>query len=145
MSERKPKPDQSISPAQAAVNRALELIGTKWVHQGRVPGAGLDCIGLAIECATAAGIKVQDVSGYGRVEPPEVIMENVMKYCVEVPRSEAQPGDILVMRWRDIPQHLGIYTGDNWMIHSYEKEGVVAQQLIPFWEKRIVGVFRIIQ
>ena len=141
---KKPRPDQSINQAQAAVNRAKELLGLPWIHQGRNPALGLDCAGLAVECGLAAGLPVEVPADYSRVVDPAILIENILKYCEEVPVTDIQAGDLMLMHCNEVPQHLGIYIGDDWFIHSYIKHGIAQQQLIPFWRNRITHVFRIV-
>lgn len=139
-----PKSDQSASRHQAAVNRARQLLGLPWVHQGRNPELGIDCAGLVIESGLAAGVPVVAPADYGRVVHPSVLIDSLRRYCNEVDKTDLQPGDVLLMAWRRVPQHLGVYIGNDFFIHAYEKQGVVEQQLIPFWRERIVSVYRII-
>lgn len=97
------------------VETARSLIGTKFHHQGRVPGVGLDCAGVLIVTAWITGKKPRsfDVTGYPRI-PDGVTLQRL---CDEnLDRVwELQPGDIALIRWQksDAPaQHLGI-VGDH--------------------------------
>ena len=128
----------------AAVNRARELLGVPWVHQGRNPSLGLDCVGLLVECAKAADVAADVPSDYPRVVDPQIIVDHLDQYCISIPYAEMQAGDILLMRWRTVPQHVGLYTGNNYMIHSYQGHGVTYQELIPFWQERVINVYRFI-
>ncbi|MDO8969043.1 MAG: NlpC/P60 family protein [Saprospiraceae bacterium] len=125
------------------VNRAGELLGVKWTHQGRHPQYGLDCAGLAIECALAAGIEVIAPTDYGRKVDQDYLISFIQAHCAPIQIDSIEPGDLLLMAFQGVSQHLAIYVGDDWFIHSYEKQGVVKQQLIPFWRKKVTHAFRL--
>lgn len=99
--------------------------GTKFHHQGRVPGVGLDCAGVPIALSWELGIKPRtfDVMGYPRT--PDGV--SLKRYCdeqmTEIAQTEMQIGDVVLVRWRDgEPQHLGIVAdhahGGLSMIHA---------------------------
>jgi cell wall-associated NlpC family hydrolase len=54
-----------MSIAHDMVLAARECLGTPFQHQGRVPGVGLDCVGVAIYAARGVGLNPVDVQGYG--------------------------------------------------------------------------------
>ena len=59
-----------------------------------------------------------------------------------VGRGEAQPGDVLLMRFKKEPTHLGIHAGDN-LIHCWQPVGMVCEHLLDgAWQRRVVAVYR---
>lgn len=127
------------------VDIARTYIGTPFHHQGRLPGVGLDCIGVVVCAMREAGLDVSDdVAGYGRLPSGGVFMAAVERRCRSVPIEEALPGDVMMFAFRTEPQHIAIYTGDNTLIHAYQEvEAVVENSLDDTWRARLRGVFRL--
>ena len=130
--------------ADEIVAAARELIGTPFVHQGRIPGVALDCAGTAIVVAQKIGFDVADVIGYGRT-PDNGLLERTVAgqpFLVPVKVSEIAAGDILVMRFGKEPRHLAICGGDT-IIHSYEAVRMVCEhRLSDVWRARITAAYR---
>lgn len=130
--------------AQDIIDTALGMLDTPFVHQGRVPGVGLDCAGLVICVAARLGIEHFDVPAYGRT-PHHGLLEQTLDEqpgLVRIGRDDIQPGDILLMRFAREPQHVAIYTGDG-VIHSWSQPGkVCAHGLDATWRARIVHAYR---
>jgi len=128
----------------AIVTAARALVGTPFVHQGRLPGIALDCAGLVIAVARCFGLDPIDVPGYGR-SPHRGLLEATVagQDCLsEIRLDQATAGDILVMRFAREPQHLAIHAGDT-LIHSYEAVGQACEHaLTDIWRTRIVRAFR---
>ncbi len=134
------KSDEVIAAARAC-------IGTPFRHQGRLPGVGLDCAGLGIVAAKAAGIDIKDFSGYPRTPFDGMLkkMFDEQQFLRQVFINEFEPGDVLLMRISVAPQHVAIYVGNGYMIHSYSSLGkVVEQRIDDCWKKRIIAAYRFI-
>jgi cell wall-associated NlpC family hydrolase len=130
------------------VSYARECIGTPFRHQGRTCGLALDCAGVIIHCAKRAGVEHADMQGYARVPFKNRLQEflNSQPNLREVSVADMSAGDVILMRITAAPQHLGIYAGNDYMIHSYEAIGKVAEQRIDAdWLKKIVAVYRFAQ
>lgn len=136
-----PRSDQSVNRARAVVNKAKSLIGLPWVHCARSSKDGVDCAGLIVVCAEAIGIEIPHLGDYDRLEPQSSLLGHVLKYCTMV--SDMQPGDLITMSWPSAPSHIVIYIGDDWFVHAIKPTGVTQQQLIPYWRRRITGVYRL--
>lgn len=125
---------------------ARSMLGTPFVHQGRVPGKALDCAGLVVSVAAALNIEHVDVTGYGR-RPHQGLLEATVdgQECLfSVLLNDLQPGDILLMRFAKEPQHLAIYAGET-IIHSYEAAGQVCEHgMDDVWRKRIIRAYRFV-
>ena len=123
---------------------ARQCIGTKFVHQGRIPGRALDCAGLIVSVAKAIGADYIDRPGYSRT-PSGSMLESALddQPCLERV-TDRQPGDVLLMRFTGEPRHLAIFTGEN-IIHSYMQAGAVCEHgLDAVWSSRIVRVYRFV-
>jgi cell wall-associated NlpC family hydrolase len=55
-----------MSIAHNMVLAARECLGTPFQHQGRVPGVGLDCVGVAIYAAREVGLNPCRCAGLWR-------------------------------------------------------------------------------
>lgn len=133
-----------MSIAEKIVTAARSAIGTPFRHQGRIVGHGLDCAGLAVIAAQAAGIDVQDEQGYPRL-PGGARLESAFDRqlgLARIPVTEIMNGDILLMTFEGQPQHVAIVCGEN-IVHAYERVGrVVEHGLTDFWRKRIIRAYR---
>lgn len=66
----------------------------------------------------------------------------------EIRVDDAQPGDVLMMRFHSDPQHVAILAdyrhGGRSIVHSMASVGAVAEhRLSPEWRARIVAAFRL--
>ena len=121
---------------------ARKNLGTPHIHQGRLPGVGLDCAGLLITVGKALGVIPSD---FDFIDYPEKNdgsdLERVVRmFAVEIPINEALPGDIAIMMVAGNPQHCGFFT-DIGIIHSRER--VEEHRIDSKWGKRIVKAFRL--
>lgn len=128
------------------VAAARECLGTPFAHQGRVVGGGLDCAGVAVHAVRALGIDVLDVKGYGTT-PNKGRLESAMDEQPALERipniSNRSAGDILLMRFKGEPQHVGICTGEG-IVHAYEPVGKCCEHdICAKWAARIVRVYRV--
>jgi hypothetical protein len=94
----------------------------------------MDCIGLPVLAAKKAGLKIDDVKGYGR-EPWDDLLRTTLRrrYGDPIPEQLWRPGLIAVVRWgHGEPSHVGII-GDHpnglSIIHMHNLHGVVEQAL----------------
>lgn len=134
-------------PAAEFVAEARKLKGARWRHRGRKSWA-VDCIGLITLAGKNSGLAAKDESGYGR-EPWE---DRLRKGCTArwgdpLPPSEACPGDIALIRWRDgEPSHMAIVgdhpNGGLSLIHAHNLHGVVEQALTGAVLSAVVEVYR---
>lgn len=130
---------------RSACNHAKSFINTPYVHQGRTPHSGLDCIGLITESYRYAGVNIDDLPlNYSHIPRPQTIMSNIVRYCHQVTFDSMQLGDIIVMRLRTHPQHLCLYVGENKIVHSYMSVGgVVEHELTKNYTKKIHSIYRL--
>lgn len=124
------------------VAAARECLGTPFRHQGRVPGVGLDCVGLLVWIARRLEIPHTDRKAYTRMPDGESLMECLLQSCdvLEGP-ARAQEGSVLVFeflgpKW---PQHVGVKT-DRGFIHTYGHVGKVVEHVYnDEWRGRTVA------
>lgn len=133
--------------ADDIIAAARQCIGTPFRHQGRLPGVGLDCAGVAVHVACSLGYQVADVPAYGRTPSSGQLEAQLaaQPYLERLPNIAArQPGDLLLMRFAADPQHLAICAGDT-IIHAYEAVGMCCEhRLSSMWRARIVRLYRFV-
>ncbi|MDU3215490.1 MAG: NlpC/P60 family protein [Negativicoccus succinicivorans] len=115
---------------------ALTWLGTPYVHNAKAKGYGADCGHLAIGAAEDAGIiKKNSVNAPNLAtdwhlhKNREIMRELVAAYCIEVTGKPLMRGDILLYQYGRVSSHVGIYIGNNEVIHSYVGRGVVVSPI----------------
>lgn len=124
---------------------ARRMLGTPWMHQGRMPGVALDCAGMVICVARELGIVAPDydVNGYSRV--PDGSMLTICDRML-TPAPEPVIGCVLALEIYKDPQHLGIVGqyrhGGLSIIHAASKAGRVIETRLMFaTNQRLRGVY----
>ena len=136
---------------KAVIDVARGWIGTPYVHQASVPGAGCDCLGLVRGVwREVFGSEPEPVPAYTRdwSEPQgdEALWRAALRHLRAKRLDQEAPGDLLLFRMRQgaVAKHLGLQaeTGISpTFIHAYSGHGVVESALTPPWERRIVARF----
>ena len=132
----------------AVVAAARGWIGTPYLHQASVRGAGCDCLGLL------RGVWREVFGAEPEVVPPytmdwaepqgiEVLLGAARRHLVEKPVADAAPGDVLVFRMRAgaVAKHVGLMSAPLAFIHSCSGHGVVESALTEAWRRRIAACF----
>lgn len=125
---------------------ARECLGTPFKHQARVVGIGMDCAGVVAHVLTRLELPFNDLQAYPR-NPYKGMLKSILDnqpHLTQVNKSHVGAGDVLLMRIRREPQHLGICTGNS-LIHSYSDIGRVVEQSLGAWERNIIAVYRIVE
>lgn len=129
---------------------ATECIGTPFIHQGRVIGRGLDCVGLLAHIFESLELPYADEKGYPRSPYDGKLESNLdsQQSLRRIDRKDAQAGDVLVMRMKTSPQHIAIHAGEisghTYIIHASSEHGfVVHHRLDNVWRTRIMRAYRI--
>ncbi|GGD98810.1 hypothetical protein GCM10011529_01160 [Polymorphobacter glacialis] len=125
-------------PLVVAAVRAC--VGTRFRPQGRTPRLALDCVGVVLVGAAAAGLK-PDVPTYALGGDHEAEVEDVLAAagCVRVVAPEA--GDVLVLAPAPNRRHLAVVTPAG-VVHAHAGIGrVVEGPLDPEWI--IIGAWRL--
>lgn len=123
------------------VAAARSMIGTKFQHQARVPGVGVDCIGLLVCTAQLIGTTPHDFTTYAEEPNPDVLLKHLSLGMKQV-RSPDAAGTALLF-WVDKidkkPQHFGIRTPYGF-VHAHRTAGQVAEhRFSKFWRQRLVS------
>ncbi|WP_170458737.1 peptidase [Ruegeria arenilitoris] len=137
--------------AQEIVDEARGWLGTPYVHQASVKGAGTDCLGLLRGVwRSVIGREPEAVPTYSMdwSEPQgeERMWAAARRNLVERPRNFLAPGCVLLFRMRDagVAKHLGIVSEAGAVprfIHAYSGHGVVENALSDPWRRRVVACF----
>jgi cell wall-associated NlpC family hydrolase len=144
----------------AVVQQARAWLGTKYHHQGRLKksancSGGVDCIGLVIGIISELNICDENgcpLSKYDRIDysmSPQTskLTECFSLYLDSVDLAEINPGDILLFKFWQEPQHVGIIsdypTGGLGLIHCHSNSRcVVEQPLSNTWIRMITHIYR---
>lgn len=122
------------SRSHLIVAAARACIGTRFRPQGRTPGLALDCVGVALVAARAAGVAV-DVPPYGLGGDGEPGFDTLPAAAGFVPLDPAgvAPGDLLVLAPSPGRRHLAIVTPAG-IVHAHAGIGrVVEAPADPTW------------
>jgi NlpC/P60 family putative phage cell wall peptidase len=140
-----------MTRGEAAIAEARAWIGTPYLHQASVKGAGTDCLGLLRGVWRAViGQEPSRVPAYTEdwAEPARDEMLLRAADCWLVPKAptDAAPGDVLVFRMRagGIAKHLGLQSATGAraaFIHAYSGHAVVESPLSQPWQRRIAARF----
>ena len=133
------------------VEEARRWIGTPYVHQASVCGAGTDCLGLLRGVwRNVIGSEPEVVPAYtadwGEGGGREVLMAAALHWLVRETRADGRHGDVLLFRMRDgsIAKHLGIQSASGAeaaFVHAYSGHGVVESPLSDPWARRVAARF----
>lgn len=109
-----------VNEISVLIDEATAWIGTPYVYAGHSK-SGTDCSGLMMEVfRRSIGVRL----------PRNSRMQH--DYCIEVKRDNVLPGDLLFFatgRDRGRVSHVGLYIGDNRMIHASTSRGVIVSSL----------------
>lgn len=128
------------------VDAARSYLGTKFHHQGRVPGVGLDCIGVVVCALTECNIPVVDKTGYGRIPSQGLFEQSVDEYCDRINIEDLKEGDFMLFAWRAEAMHIAIVSNiaPLTIIHAYSEVGrVVENEVDEKWRSRLCGCYRL--
>lgn len=133
------------------VSYVRSLKGTPFVHQGRVPGVGIDCVGLLILTGRHLGLCAPDFdfTGYSRF-PDGSMLKVLKKHLSPIPYNDATFGDVVAFmcdKNLNEPQHVAVlvpYHKDVFgIVHASSDDGKVIEQRMVFGPHlRFVQAFR---
>lgn len=128
---------------------ARSYIGTPFHHQGRVPGTGLDCVGLVVCAARAQGLVISDVAGYAHTPSGAMLVGAISEHCDFIQQAVVLPGDLMLFAFDSDPQHIAVISqispdGTITLLHSYAQvRRVVENHFDLMWKIRLRGCYRI--
>ncbi|MCK0148806.1 peptidase [Marivita sp. S6314] len=130
---------------------ARSWVGTPYVHQASVKGAGADCLGvLRGVWRDLFGCEPSDVPVYTEdwAEPQgqEILLTAVSRHMPGKDLYDEAVGDVVLFRMRDasVAKHLGIQTvigPQARFVHAYSGHGVVETSMSLPWQRRCVARF----
>jgi len=93
----------------ALVTAGRSLLETPYHAHARLPGVGIDCIGVPIVACWLTGLKPRsfDIQNY-RTVPDGSLLPLCDEHMLRITQAEMQPGDVVVVRWGQIPHHVGL-------------------------------------
>lgn len=131
-----------------AVAEALTWLGTRYHHQGRVKGVGVDCGTLICEVYEKVGLiphiptPKNHPLDWHLHQSSEFYLNKVQEWCYEV--KNPQPGDIVLYRYGKSANHGAIIVEWPIIVHANLKCGTILQDSSKgSLADHIVGFYRI--
>jgi NlpC/P60 family putative phage cell wall peptidase len=138
-----------MTTAKQIIAEALSWQGTPYHHQASCKGAGTDCLGLVLGVYRACiGPLAEAVPPYtpdwAEAAGRETLAEAARRHLLEIPPADAQPGDVLLFRWRPRypAKHCAILTAPGRIVQAYDGVLVGEVPLGPHWSAMIAYAFR---
>ncbi|MCC8169497.1 MAG: NlpC/P60 family protein [Oscillospiraceae bacterium] len=124
--------EYSSDIGEAIVQEAEKYLGVDYVWGGTSP-SGFDCSGLVQYCLNSLGISISRVA------------EDQFEEGTPVSKDELQPGDLVFFEQNGYIHHVGIYVGNNMMIHAPQTGDVVKYQSIDteYYRNEYAGARRV--
>ena len=142
----------TVASAERVIAAARVWLGTPYVHQASLLGAGCDCLGLARgvwrEVVGAESFPIPSYSrDWGETGRCEVLAEGVRRMMSEIAPTDAVPGALILFRMAPgVPaKHCGILGASVMrpsLIHAYDRSGVVEEAFTPTWSRRAAFAFQ---
>jgi cell wall-associated NlpC family hydrolase len=132
---------------EEAIAAARACIDTPFRHQGRIAGRALDCGGLGVHVLQSLELPVVDPTAYSRLPSQGQLLAILQSQPAlrQVPREQAEPGDILLVRIGREPSHIAVQTGEYSIVHAYQPVGrVIEHGMDQTWRDSIVAAFQIV-
>lgn len=132
----------------AALSMARRCLGTPFKIHGRVPGAGLDCVGLIIVAGRSCGGFAPnfDFTNYRVTTCDTTMIDQFLAHLDEIETSDAKHGDIAIFKVREKKNasfsHAGVLSARG-MIHAcLASKRVVETAIHSDWTKHGWRAFR---
>ena len=133
---------------ERVIAAARSWLGTPYHDQASVRGVGCDCLGLVRgvwrEVVGDEPLPLPRYSrDWGETCTREPLAEASRTVMLEMPVTEMTPGALILfrMRARAVAKHCGILTAPDRFVHSYERTGVIEEQLDSAWRRRLAFAF----
>lgn len=130
------------------VATARAWIGTPYHHQASLKGIGTDCLGLVRgvwrELFGSEAEPLPPYSGdWAEATGQEAMLLAARRHLIARPADPPRAGDVVVFRLRasTVAKHAGVLSASDRMIHAQEGVPVSEIPLVPWWQRRIAGVF----
>ena len=138
------------------IESARSLLGIRFLHQGRDPQTGLDCVGFWAEVLKRSGIqRIYDLDAYKRVPSHSVLRSYIEKNFEPIELEEARRADCLLMRLGGAkPRHVALISDDTidykqgrepQIIHALSQGNInrVIEQPLSRYVSGVVAAFRV--
>ena len=112
--------------AEAIVTAARACVGTRFRAQGRSPGLALDCVGVALAAASAAGARPTTIPAYQLGGREEIGLELFLLGAGCSAVAIAASGDLLVVAPATGRRHLAVVTPGG-VVHAHAGLGRVVE------------------
>jgi len=123
-------------------------LGTPYMHQASVRGAGCDCLGLVRGVWRAFyGNEPEEAPPYtpdwAERQGSETLYDAAKRHLIEIEPASTKPGDVVLFRIdaRSPMKHAAIVEDDDHMIHAYWARAVVRSRFAPWWRARVAAAF----
>ena len=119
---------------------ARSYVGTDMKPQGRVPGVGLDCVGVVVCAYRSAGLEPIDKLDYAWPPRRSDLVTGLERSFARV---EGRPGagDVVALKMTgSFPVHCGLYVGRGEIVHAL-RDTVVLDDL-DRWSGRVEAIYR---
>lgn len=124
------------------IEKAKSWRGTKWQHNQRVKGVGVDCINFLYAVAIESGIEIEPIpESYGRLP----IFGEIEAYLDRnfTTADDIEPCCILLFNWSGYGCHVALATPNNRMIHANQKIGEVVEHHIDgIWIRSLKKIYK---
>ena len=123
-------------------------IGLHFKQHGRTLKDGFDCWGLVRHVHRAQyGINLPSYAEYYKTTSSEAEISPLItiesEAWIKIEDAFVKEGDVVVLRMRGFPLHVGIVVGDNKFLHiSKDINSTIEDYTISRWRNRIVGFYR---
>lgn len=125
------------------VAEARRWLGTPFIHQGRQLGVGVDCVGVLFGVAWALGLSQFDFRAYLPRPNTDTMSALLREHLEPIAVADAREGDVLHFVIAGRPQHVGLLTAPDYLLHAYQAVGrCVEHRLDDTWRRRIRGAYR---
>lgn len=133
---------------EQAVELARTWIGTPYIHQASLKGAGVDCVGLIRGIyremyGVEAPYLINYSADWGDSNGNEAMLDAARTYLEPVALEDIDAGHVVLLRWnrRRVAKHSMIMTGKTSAIHAYNRSPVTEIELNRWWLDKIVYAF----
>lgn len=135
-----------IANSDRVVEEALSWLGTPYLHQASVKGAGCDCLGLVRGVwrhlyGTEPGPLPIYSPDWAENDDAEMLQKAAGKYLIF--GSKPEPGSVLLFRMFPASpiKHCGIMVSDQEFVHAYWGRSVSRSSLGRWWQNRLAGSY----
>ncbi len=139
--------------ASEVVAAARGWIGTPYIHQASLKGAGCDCLGLLRGVwRELCGAEPEDVPPYSQdwaeSSGEETLRAALERSLTKIVLHDIVPGDIALFRMTPSApaKHCAIIAdkdGALTLIHARQNKRVSEEPFLPFWRRKLAYAFRL--